>query len=237
MIPFRAIGLGSPSAACGACFPGAGKESPARKLEEILGDVGHQLSRTRAGQRNLLLMGAEPFSHPGLPEIVRAARTGGADRLGLRTDARALVRPENASGSVSSGVSLFELTLAGATSGTHDRLTGVTGGFEASLNGMRTLAATVASAGAVVALRGLIRVCEHNVFELPEVCGIFASVGCSSVRCEVQRSARSKASLPWFQAAATTGMVNGTWVVLAGVGQELLGDLAAHALDPIEVQE
>lgn len=237
MIHFAHIAIGTDHGVCCARCAPAAHEPTFRSAKEITHDIDRACAVwEQPPGPNILLAGAEPFRHPQLPALVVAARSAGAQRVGLRTDGVALAHGDNAHGSVSAGVRLYEFMVVGGEASSHDRITERPGSFVSALSGLSRVREAAQSSGVEVALRGRIPVCAHNLLEVPAACGALARGGCATVRLECSAVLDARKALPWLIAGAETGMVNGTWVVIAGVESGLLGSHALHATDPIQVE-
>lgn len=237
MIHFAHIAIGTdPGVRCARCVPAA-HESAFRSAAEVSRDIDRVCAAwERKPGPNILFIGAEPFRHPQLPALVVAARSAGVQRVGLRTDGVALAHGENAHGSVSAGVRLYEFMVVGGEAVSHDRITERPGSFASALSGLGRVRKAARDSGVEVALRGRIPVCPHNLLEVPAACGALAREGCATVRLECSAGLDARKALPWLIAGAETGMINNAWVVIAGVEPELLGGHALHATDPIQVE-
>ncbi len=236
MIRFAQVDIGSNTAVpCALCATQA--ETPVfRPSEEISADVDSACRGWRSPPGpNVLFAGAEPFLHPHLPVLISGARSAGAQRIGVRTDGRALAQGDNARGSISAGVRLYEFVFLGGDAVAHDRLTAAPGSFQLALSGLGALRVAAERLGSEIALRGRVPVCVHNVRELPEVCAVLAREQCATIQLDLAPGLDVHSALPWLIAGAETGMVNGSWVAISGIEPSLLGSHALHATDPISL--
>ncbi|TLN00761.1 hypothetical protein FDZ71_14135, partial [bacterium] len=176
------------------------------------------------------LVGAEPFNHPELPEVVAAAVRAGAERLRVETAGAALARGDNAAGALAAGVRHVRLVLLG-DEGAHDSLTGMPGSFAAAAAGAAVWTAAAARSGARTFLGVLVPVCPHNAEHLPAAVAAAARLGAREVVLRVARAADPAALAPWLVAACDTGAVNRVWVRVepaAGVAALMPASHALH---------
>lgn len=208
-----------------------------RPTEDVIGEIVAIASGWSWGcGPNVILLGCEAFAHPDLIDIVNAAVQAGVERLSVRTNGASLGEPGVAEQFVRAGVNHVEVTLLSGSAGTHDRLVGLPGAFDAAVAGMRAYRAASDSLGIATTLSGRILACEHNITELPDIVREFAEVGVSVVTIDASRAGR-RAHVPWLQAAALTGVLNAVWVSIEGVDPAALGESSTHAIAATTTRE
>lgn len=216
MLPFARVEVGSPGERrCRLCQP----SNPAtvwRAVADIAAELKEVVSEwTATVGPSVLLAGAEPFSHPSLPAIVAAARSAGFERIGLETDATALVRGENARGSLLAGVRhLCVLLFCVGELG--DAMAGVPGASSAALQGLERFVRVAADERLAVAVSVNIQVCRHNVEHLPVLVAAAARTGAAHVVLEAAEGVAEDAATI-VAAACDTGTVNRVWVDVYGL--------------------
>lgn len=204
--------------------------------DAILSSVRDVAGVWRAGPGpNVAYVGAEPYHHGRLPELVHGAIEAGIERLCLSTDATALGRDDNAAGSVDAGVRHVEVPLLGGSPETHDALCGTLGAFEAAIAGMTALRQAGIARSVPVLICGRVRVCSHNIKDLPAVVLAFAGVGASSVTLQFDGSIPLPVARPWVLAAIETGIINSVWVALEGITSAEVGTHPLHDLNTVRI--
>jgi hypothetical protein len=187
---------------------------------------------------NVALTGAEPFGHPDLPALVGAAVDAHCRRLCLETDAVAMRSSQNAGGSLMAGVRHLRWTILGGTPGVHDVLLGTPGALDLSVEGVRSFRSIAAEESIPVSVTTVVPVCRHNVHDLPAAAGLAVDAGADRVLLRVEDGGLDlTAALPWIVAACDTGVVNGVWVEVEGVGFCLLPGYDLHLSDAVRDRE
>lgn len=184
MIRFAQVILGSGEAVtCASCHPR--REPSMRPAEEVLGEIAGLVASWPGGPGpNLAFVGAEPFAHPRLPQLIQAATESGCERVRLRTDGGALAVSGNAMGAFQAGVRHIELVLLGGDAATHDRLSGRPGLFDAAMVGVNSFTAAARAAGEAVAVTGYLPVCRHSAPHLSATLLAVARLGAVSALVE-----------------------------------------------------
>ncbi len=221
MIDFFNISLGEGiGCACRRCSPPTPEHF--REVDAILEEVSRAVALWDGvgPGPNIAFTGPEPYRHRRLPTLAQGAMAAGVQRLSLSTDAVALAMPDTAAGSLDAGVRHIEVPLLGASSHSHDALSGTPGSFDGALAGMRTLKSVGEERGVPVLICGRVRVCSHNVRELPGIVIAFAQVGANSVTLELDGTVPATVARPWVGAAVDTGIVSNVWVALEGATAE-----------------
>lgn len=219
MVDFVEVSLGKGRpAACRRC--GDGGESHYRPAFEVVAEIEAACAAWGAGPGpNIALTGPEPFGHPDPVGLVTAAARAGAQRVRIDTDGEALGRPGVSAEMLGAGVRHVRVSLAGDSEGARGP----------SLAGMRAFAAEAESSGVRVAVSAHVRVCRHNLEQLPVTVAAAAEAGASHVLLELADGRMDvRAAMPWIAAACDSGTVNSTWVEVAGVPYCLAGALALH---------
>jgi hypothetical protein len=202
----------------------------------VLSDIARAVRGMPDGTA-VLLAGCEPFAHPELVPIVTGAIAAGVERLGLRTDARALGRGQNARGAVSHGVRWIDVPVLGGSGELHDALAATSGAFAAAIGGMEAFLQAGRETGVPVVLSGYVPVCGHNVADLSASVAAFVRGGATSVRLDVDAATAASAGTPArIEAAIETGVVNGVWVSVSGIAADALPGHGLHLLAPVELR-
>lgn len=190
-----------------------------RDTSAILEDITEAVEGWSGGAGpNLALTGIEPFNHPELDRIIRAATAAGTKRLRLDTNATALGTREVSEAVFEGGVRHVQFPLLGSTSEAHDMLTGSAGGFAATRRGVETFAAVAADAGAKVQVGARVPLCRHNIQDVSAAVATAAKAGASYLVIAVQDEHLDLGSaVPWIEAACDTGVVDTVWVEVEGI--------------------
>jgi hypothetical protein len=221
---------------CTRCATESG-EPAYRAVDEIVAEARAVCAAWEGGAGpNIRLVGAEPFGHPQLPEVVAGVMGGGCQRLAMDTDAVALQSAVNASGALHAGVRHIRFTLLAGTDGLHDALAGAPGLLEATLQGVRSFRATAEAAGLDVSIVASVPVCRHNVHGLPSAVGLAVECGADRVDVRIAADVDLAAAAPWITAACDTGVVNGVWAEVAGVPFCLLPGYDLHLSDAVRAR-
>lgn len=208
MIAFAEVSIGNGGVvACRRCAAEA--EVPVMyPSEDIAAKLRAAASSWRFGPGpNVSFVGAEPFRHPSLPDIIGAAAQLGFERIRLRTDAGALSRSGNAPGILDAGVRHLEVVLLGDT-GSHDALSGRVGLFGLVEMGVAAFTTAAGQRGDAAVVSVLIPACRHNAAVLPEAVGAAARLGACAVVLDAGRLKRNTANEALVAAALQTATVN-----------------------------
>ncbi|MHB0915928.1 MAG: radical SAM protein [Thermoleophilia bacterium] len=134
---------GSCNLRCVFCYAGCAGGSAARRREAVM--PGDKVRRAidsildDAGVPSLSFTGGEPTLRHDLPELVAYA-AGRGMRVNLITNGT-LMTPELAAALAAAGLASAQVSIEGATVATHDAVTGVSGSFRKSLEGIERLRA------------------------------------------------------------------------------------------------
>lgn len=239
LITFVKIPIGTGGGlSCRACDASGPSVEQFDSVEQLLAGVRETTLEWDCGPGpNIAYVGPEPFHHPELVTLVRGAIEAGVERMCLSTDATALARGENAAGAVSGGVRHVEVQLLGGSAEIHDALSGRAGSFDAAISGMRALRDAGIAQSVPVLVCGRVRVCSHNVKDLPEAVLAFASVNASSVTLHFDGTVPAAVARPWVSAAIETGVINSVWVALEGVTAQQMGVHPLHDLNTVRIAE
>lgn len=214
MITFVEVSIGSGGVVrCDRC-PGAGALREPRAAAAVSAAlVDAAADWTHGPGPNVLFTGFEPFSHPELPLLIASATSACYRRIALRTDGGALASGGNARGAVQAGVRIVELVLL-ADGPAHDSLSARSGLFAQACSGAAAFRDAGRTAGARVALVGLVPVCKHNVEYAPAAVARLAALGAVAVRLEA--SGLDERHHGAVRAALHTAAVNGIAGYLTG---------------------
>jgi hypothetical protein len=230
LIRFADISLGSGGCVrCTRCH-GSAEEPVLRDAADVIAEVETvAASWEGAPGPNVTFGGAEPFSHPALPDIVAAAVRAKVQRVRLETDAVALGHPDNAAAVVTSGVRHVRVTLLGGSPGLHDALVGVPGALERTLAGINGLAEAAKLADVEVAASARVQVCRHNLRDVPAAVSAAADAGARMVLLAIDDDGLDlRTAAPWLEAACETAMVNRRWCEVEVVPYCLARGWALH---------
>ncbi|GGM20749.1 hypothetical protein GCM10011608_01680 [Micromonospora sonchi] len=152
-------------------------DSPHMKQDTIMRRRVSRFLRENAGQgyEAVNLHGGEATIRRDFLEILDEIRDLGYPTVFLQTNARKLARMEYARTVVEKGVSLFVVSMHGATAQTQDRISLAPGSFDQAVKGIRN----VKELGATVRTNSV--VCKDNFTELPEIIDLCLDLGADMV--------------------------------------------------------
>ena len=130
-----------------------------------------QLRQARHKCTGVVLTGGEPTVYKPIVRLVKAAQLLGYQSIQLQTNGRLLAYPKMIGALLEAGVTEFSPSLHGTTAEVHDALTGATGAFEQSKEGIRNAVAT----GLPVVTNSVVT--QLNVDILPELVELLISLG------------------------------------------------------------
>ena len=189
-----------------------------RGIDAIKSDI-ERVSRpwSQGPGPNLALIGAEPFRHPAIADVLESALTAGAQRIRVESDAAALQTPEAVGSALKSGVRHLRITLLGSTEALHDALAQATGSFGATLLGAASFARGAKEASLPVHVTARVPVCQHNLRDLPAIVDAASRAGvCTVLLAVTDGGIDARSAAPWLEAACDTGVVHATWVEVEG---------------------
>ena len=220
MLHFAEIPLGScGNRTCRRCHGADGQVL--RAAAEVLADIERAVAAWSIGPGpNVAFTGIEPFDHPELTTLIRAAASKGARRIRIDSNAHAIATPATARAAVEAGVRHLQFGLLGSTAELHDSLAGDPGAFERTLAGVHAFAREAGAAGANIQVSARIDACRHNARDLPAMVAAAVRAGASYVRLSVAGGGLNVSAAPYIEAACDTGMVHATWVAVEGVPRE-----------------
>ncbi|WP_335948122.1 radical SAM protein [Salipiger bermudensis] len=108
--------------------------TPASLFDKVLEE-----QRAHRRWRGLILTGSEITLRADLPDLARAARAAGFERVRIQTHGVHLSRPGYADRLLEAGVNEFFVSVAGAGAASHDAITQVPGAWDKMLAGMEYL--------------------------------------------------------------------------------------------------
>lgn len=234
MLVFCDIPVGDAGEVC-CCRCRGGDAPPHTSIAELSEQIDSAL-RT-VPDAGVLLSGVDSLDHGELGDLVKHAARAGASRIALRTSGRALADAATARQLVRSGVRVVEVTFLGSNAQAHDALATTPGAFDTAAAGIAHVRAAADALGIRVAVRGRVRVCRHNLQDLPATVMRLAEMGVASISLACDPTLDHRRSVDWVLAACDTGTVNRVWVSVSGVGDGVLGDRSLHATDPITICE
>jgi MoaA/NifB/PqqE/SkfB family radical SAM enzyme len=127
------------------------------------------------GYEAVNIHGGEPTIRRDFLEILDEIRDLGYPTVLLQTNGRKLARASYAEAVVDKGVSLFIVSMHGATALTQDRISKSLGSFRQAVDGIRNVKAL----GARIRTNSV--VCRDNFTELPEIADLCADLGADHV--------------------------------------------------------
>jgi MoaA/NifB/PqqE/SkfB family radical SAM enzyme len=127
------------------------------------------------GYEAVSLHGGEATIRKDFLEILDEIRERGYPTVHLMTNARKLAQPKFAHAVVEKGVSLFVVSMHGATALTQDRISKSVGSFEQAVRGIRN----VKELGATVRTNSV--VCKDNYTELPDIIDLCLDLGADQI--------------------------------------------------------
>lgn len=235
MLLFRDIPLGGgDEAVCRRCAA-AGSPVPGAQTADPTARIDAALSATPGAGVFFTQVGAA--DHPGLPGLVEHAARAGAPRVAVSASGRSLSDPAVAARLVDSGVRIVEVTFLGSCAQVHDALTGVPGDFDAATAAVANVRSTADARGLEVAVRGRVRVCHHNLQDMPATVMRLAEMEVANIILACDPTMDTRRSADWIAAACDTGTVNRVWVAVSGMDEAALGDKELHAVDPVTLLE
>jgi len=185
-----------------------------QRIDRVLADAPHP-------PFSLLFSGADAFGHPDLPALIAYVVRGGATRVGLETDGRALTVGGNAGGAIHAGVRRFDISLLAADDVAGERLYGRADAAGLALQGVAECVAAAERAGVNVAVTAAVPVCAHNLDDVARTVAALAAVGVACVRLDARDLPFSAHASACLVAACDTGMVDGVWVEVLGSPEAL----------------
>ncbi|HEY8473287.1 MAG TPA: radical SAM protein [Natronosporangium sp.] len=152
-------------------------DSPFVKQDSISRTRVSRFLRDHAGQsyEAVNIHGGEPTIRRDLLEILEEIRDLGYPTVLLQTNGRKLARMAYARELVDRGVSLFIVSMHGATALTQDRISKSLGSFEQAVQGIRN----VKQLGAKVRTNSV--VCNDNYTEIPDIADLCMDLGADHV--------------------------------------------------------
>lgn len=163
-----------------------------------------ELSESKA---SVMIQGSEPFRHPDLVDIIQALAGSNIRRLGIRTEAAALVNPQDAQGCIDNGVRVFEIPLLPREM---DSVV-MAAPFEARIAGLRGIRSAAANLGADVFVSAHMLLCTHTAAYFPSTVQAVIAAGFDALRLGLVAAKPSElidalggvAALDFAQSAAT----------------------------------
>ncbi len=152
-------------------------DSPYMKHDTVMRRRVSRFLREHAGQgyAAVSLHGGEATIRRDFLEILDEIRELGYPTVFLMTNGRKLTHPDYARTVVDKGVSLFIVSMHGATAQTQDRISLAPGSFDQAVKGIRN----VKDMGATVRTNSV--VCKDNYTELPDVVDLCLDLGADQV--------------------------------------------------------
>jgi MoaA/NifB/PqqE/SkfB family radical SAM enzyme len=152
-------------------------DSPYIKQDTIMRRRVSRFLSEHAGQgyEGVSLHGGEATIRRDFLEILDEIREKGYPTVHLMTNARKLARMAFARSVVEKGVSLFIVSMHGATAPTQDKISGSPGSFDQAVQGIRN----VKELGASVRTNSV--VCKDNYTELPDIIDLCLDLGADQV--------------------------------------------------------
>jgi MoaA/NifB/PqqE/SkfB family radical SAM enzyme len=152
-------------------------DSPHMKHDTVLRRRVSRFLREHAGQdyEAVSLHGGEATIRRDFLEILDEIRELGYPTVFLMTNARKLAHPQFARTVVAKGVSLFIVSMHGASAPTQDRISLAPGSFDQAVKGIRN----VKELGATVRTNSV--VCKDNFTEIPDIVDLCLDLGADQI--------------------------------------------------------
>lgn len=201
--------------------------TPTAMFDQVMAE-----QRTNKRWKGLVLTGSEITLNRDLPRMAETARAAGFERVRIQTHGVHLAREDYARRLIDAGVNEFFVSVAGATSQSHDAITAVPGSWAKMMAGMnfldsqqdvRLLTNTVVTALSYRELPELVTSLSHlsrlvqmefwNFFPMAETDVKLLCVRHSDV-------------LPFLRTAITQARIEGRYVEVKNFPECLLGDLS-----------
>jgi molybdenum cofactor biosynthesis enzyme MoaA len=161
MIAFQRLEIGTAQKApCVLC----GRDSSSVETPHTLEEISSQIQRLDTSA--VMMDGFEPFKHPELVRIIETLSDAAVTRIGMRTNGAALQNPQNAFGCIDAGVRVFEIPIVAGESEKGDRLTGIAGSHEASLQGIARIKEASKELNVATFTVAVLRLCRHNAGDI-----------------------------------------------------------------------
>lgn len=113
-----------------------------REVENQLDTTGFKrvldIIRYDAEVPSVSFTGGEPTTYKELPELIRYASSNNKMRVNLITNGT-LITPQKAKEFAEAGLSSAQVSIESADAGEHDKITGIIGSHQASVNGLKAL--------------------------------------------------------------------------------------------------
>ncbi len=237
MMTYHQIFVGSHcNNACIAC-PSRDRER-ACQLKALTAQID-QIDRSDglADCQNVALVGGEPLLYNGLLPLVAHARHRGAKRIKLVTNGRRLADRSFLERLLEEGCRIFDVKIWGSTAHTHDAVTGVSGSFDETMQGMNNLADLCSSQqyqGAVFVTVS-IGVTGTNIQDLMATMVLAASLGADRIVL-----ARRGTDFPIAEGARIvsnvlrTATLNRVWSMCEGFSPCLMQGCEAHMTELLQ---
>lgn len=234
MLVFCDIPFGSgEEVSCRRCS--SGDSRPHATIAELTGRIDSALGATP--DAGVLLSGVDVLGHIELSDLVRNAARAGASRIAVRSSGGVFAEPAAAQELVRSGVRVVEVTFLGSNAQAHDALAATPGAFDTAAAAVAHVRAAADALDVRVAIRGRVRVCRHNLADLPATVMRLAEMGVASISLACDPTLDPRRAVDWVLAACDTGTVNRVWVAVSGMDEGALGDRSLHATDPMTICE
>lgn len=186
---------------------------------------------------NIELWGGEPTLHKDLVSLISYARSRGARRIKLVTNARSLAEWDVLTSLAEEGVRLFEVKINGSRPETHDAVTGVRGSFDQTLQGLQNVSTLSRSDehGNSIYVGARVAVCRANLEDLTSIVSLLISFG-------VDRIVLARRSSDFLLGEATrvianamkVATLNRTWSVCEGFPPCLMKAGEMHVAELIQ---
>jgi len=214
-------------------------DSPYMKQDTIARQRVSRFLRANAGRGYdaVNLSGGEATTRPDFLEILDEIRELGYPTVFLQTNGRKLARVKYARTVVEKGVSLFIVSMHGATAATQDKISLVPGSFDQAVEGIRN----IKQLGATVRTNSV--VCRDNYPELPEIVDLCLDLGADMVNLSALHTSgtalrnfwevtpRYDEIRPYLLAACERAVSRGARLLMEGFPQCTIPGYEQHIVD------
>lgn len=158
---------------CLFCFEKKHRNVPDKDFDELKQELRVVWEK---GYRRVHFIGGEPTIYPSLLELIRYAKKLGFAEVMITTNGRMLAYKQYVSQLIDSGINQIVVSIHGPNAHVHDKLTGVSGSFKQTLQGIRNLKESGTKGVGVN-----IVITKQNYKHLPEIAKLAKSLGIDRV--------------------------------------------------------
>jgi len=187
---------------------------------------------------NIELWGGEPTLHKDLVSLISYARSRGARRIKLATNARSLAEWDVLTSLAEQGCRLFEVKINGSRPETHEAVTGARGSFDQTIQGLQNLGTLSSSSkeyGSSIYVGARVAVCQANFEDLTSIVSLLISFGVDRIVLARRGSDFLLGEAAQMAAnAMKVATLNRTWSVCEGFPPCLMKACEMHVAELIQ---